>query len=140
MGKHFAPPPLPSEPDPLESRRPRRSKGRLRIVPIATLAVLFFLCIATGFLALRAKAHHRTLQQEIVNIFIPPPEQLFAKDRISILVMGIDYNYTDRDIEFSAGARSDTIFVTTLDFPTRGVSILSSSARHGSNVAERSRR
>jgi len=97
----------------------------LRIVPIATLGILFFLCIAVGFLALRAKSHHRTLQQEIVNIFIPPPEQLFAKDRISILVMGVDYNYTDRDIEFSNGARSDTIFVTTLDFPTRGVSILS---------------
>ncbi len=97
----------------------------MRVVPIATLGVLFFLCIAIGFLALRAKSHHRTLQQEIVNIFIPPPEQLFAKDRISILVMGIDYNYTDRDMEFSAGARSDTIFVTTLDFPTRGVSILS---------------
>jgi LCP family protein required for cell wall assembly len=97
----------------------------LRIIPIATLVALFVLCIAVGFLALRAKSHHRTLQQEIVNIFIPPPEQLFGKDRISILVLGIDYNYTDRDMEFSAGARSDTIFVTTLDFPTRGVSLLS---------------
>jgi LCP family protein required for cell wall assembly len=97
----------------------------LRIVPVATLAVLFFLCVAVGFLALRAKSHHRTLQQEIVNIFIPPPEQIFGKDRISILVLGIDYNYTNRDIEFSAGARSDTIFIATLDFPTRGVSLLS---------------
>lgn len=83
------------------------------------------LCIAVGFLAVRAKSHHRTLQQEIVNIFIPAPEDLFGKQRISILFLGIDYNYTDRDIEFSNGARSDTIFVVTLDFPTRGVSMLS---------------
>jgi LCP family protein required for cell wall assembly len=125
LGKHFAPPPPPREPDSFEPNRPRRSKGRLRIVPIVTLGVLFFLCISVGFLALRAKAHHRTLQQEIVNIFIPPPEQLFAKDRISILVLGIDYNYTDRDIEYSSDSRSDTIFVLTFDFPTSGVSMLS---------------
>ncbi|MGH7716430.1 MAG: LCP family protein, partial [Vulcanimicrobiaceae bacterium] len=97
----------------------------MRTIPAVTLGLLFVLCIAVGFLALRAKAHHRTLQQEIVNIFIPSPEQLFGKDRISILVLGLDYNYTNRDMEFSAGARSDTIFVTTLDFPTRGVSLLS---------------
>ena len=125
MGKHLAPPPDSHAPDPFESTIPRRSRGPLRVIPIVTLGVLFVLSIAVGFLALRAKSHHRTLQQEIVNIFIPPPEQLFGKDRISILVMGIDYNYTDRDIEYSAGARSDTIFVATLDFPTRGVSILS---------------
>ncbi|HEY1726945.1 MAG TPA: LCP family protein [Candidatus Baltobacteraceae bacterium] len=125
MGKHLAPPPVSSDPDPFEPSRPSRQKGHLRVVPIAALGVLFFLCIAVGFLALRAKAHHRTLQQEIVNIFIPPPEQIFAKDRISLLVLGIDYNYTERDMHYSNGARSDTIFVTTLDFPTRGVSMLS---------------
>jgi LCP family protein required for cell wall assembly len=123
LGKHLTPPVNP-EPDSLEPQR-RRHRSGVRVVPVATLAILFILCIAVGFLALRAKSHHRSLQQEIVNIFIPPPEQIFGKDRISILVLGIDYNYTDRDIEFSAGARSDTIFVATLDFPTRGVSLLS---------------
>jgi len=96
-----------------------------RIIPVGTLAFLFVVCVAVGYLALRAKSHHRTLQQEIVQIFIPAPEQLFAKGRISMLVLGIDYNYTDKDIEFSKEARSDTIFVVTLDFPTRGVSMLS---------------
>ena len=92
---------------------------------MASLAALFVFCVAVGFLAMRAKSHHRSLPQEIAEIFIPTPEQVFGKDRIQVLVLGIDYNYTDRDIEFSKDARSDTIFAVTLDFPTRSVSELS---------------
>ena len=96
-----------------------------RIVPIASLALVFLFCVAVGFLALRAKSHHRSLKQEIVNIFIPAPEQVFGKDRIQVLVLGIDYNYTEKDIEFSKGSRSDTILAVTLDFPSRSVSEVS---------------
>ena len=32
--------------------------------------------------------------------------------------MGIDYDYTDKDIEYSSKARSDTIMALSLAFPT----------------------
>ncbi len=103
----------------------RRRPAWKRIIPIASLTALFVFCVAIGFLAVRAKSHHRTIQQEIVNLFIPTPEQVFGKDRIQVLVLGIDYNYTDNDLPFSKDARSDTIFAVTLDFPSRSISELS---------------
>jgi LCP family protein required for cell wall assembly len=124
VGKHLAQPvgrPGPDRPPP-----PRRS-SRLwrRNVPIAALSLLFVFCIAIGYLAVRAKLHHRSLQQEIVNIFIPSPEQLFGKDRIHVLVVGLDYDYTDRDMHYSSHSRTDTILALTLDFPTRSLTELS---------------
>ncbi|MGH7683557.1 MAG: hypothetical protein ACREMT_04355, partial [Vulcanimicrobiaceae bacterium] len=106
----------------VEQVQVQRRPAWKRIIPAASLAALFIFCVAIGFLAVRAKSHHRTFQQEVVNIFIPTPEQMFGKDRIQMLVLGIDYNYTEKDIPFSSGARSDTIFAVTLDFPTRSVS------------------
>lgn len=109
----------------VEQAQAQRRPVWKRIIPAVSLAALFVFCVAVGFLAVRAKSHHRTIQQEIVNIFIPTPEQLFGKDRIQMLVLGIDYNYTDSDQPFSKNARSDTIFAVTLDFPTRSVSEVS---------------
>ena len=103
---------------------PRRRLAWKRIVPAGLLAVLFVFCVAIGFFAVRARTHHRSLQQEVMNIFIPAPEQLFAKDRLQVLVLGIDYNYTDKDIQYSKDARSDTIWAVALDFPSRTVSQL----------------
>ncbi|MBV8151919.1 MAG: LCP family protein, partial [Candidatus Eremiobacteraeota bacterium] len=95
-----------------------------RAAPSVLLSALFILSVAIGYVAVRAKMHNRSFQSEIVNIFIPSPEQIFGKSRILVLVLGIDYNYTDKDIEYSKDARSDTIWAVALDFPTRSVSQL----------------
>src|SRR5579872_2064835 len=138
MGKHLAPnvayrapSPMPSEPP---DGRPRRRRSWKQRIPVIGLAILFVFCIAIGYLAMRAKSHHRSIQQEIVNIFIPAPEQLFGKDRIQVMVLGIDYNYDERDLPFSKGARSDTIFAVTLDFPTRSVSEVSVPRDMGASI------
>ena len=130
MGKHLAPrapyrDPSPIPEAPPQEPRPRRRASWQRRIPIIGLAVLFVFCVAIGYLAMRAKAHHRSIQQEIVNIFIPPPEELFGKDRIQVLVVGLDYDYTDRDMHYSGHSRTDTIFAVTLDFPTRSISEVS---------------
>lgn len=52
------------------------------------------------------------------EIFIENPQSHFGADRINVLVMGIDYDYDDKDIESSAKARSDTIMALSLGFPT----------------------
>jgi LCP family protein required for cell wall assembly len=63
--------------------------------------------------------------QTIARYFIPSPQDLFGKDRLSILLLGVDYNYDNRDLPFSKDARSDTIMAVSLDFPTKTVRELS---------------
>lgn len=64
-------------------------------------------------------------QQVIARYFIPSSQEVFGKDRLSVLILGIDYNYTERDMPFSKDARSDTIMAVSLDFATKSVRELS---------------
>jgi LCP family protein required for cell wall assembly len=52
------------------------------------------------------------------SMLVEAPQQHFHKDRIAVLLMGIDYNYDSKDQEFSTNARTDTIMAVSLDFPT----------------------
>jgi len=62
----------------------------------------------------------------IQEVFQKPGEVAFAgKERLNILVLGLDVNWTERDIMYTKGARSDTIFVVSLSLADRSVSILS---------------
>ena len=61
----------------------------------------------------------QTLAGDVVgSMLVEPPQQHFHKDRIALLLMGIDYNYDDKDQEFSTNARTDTIMAVSLNFPT----------------------
>jgi LCP family protein required for cell wall assembly len=60
-----------------------------------------------------------------VAFFVPSPQSLFGRERLYVLLLGIDYNYDDKDQEYSSQARSDTIMVAGLDFPTKTVKIVS---------------
>jgi len=48
-----------------------------------------------------------------------------GKDRVNILCMGIDDNWTNSDIVYTAGSRTDTLFMLSLDLDTKKVSMLS---------------
>ncbi len=55
-----------------------------------------------------------------------PGERAFqGKKRMNILCLGIDYNYDDRGIHFTKGARSDTIFVVSVDAQGRSLNVVS---------------
>jgi LCP family protein required for cell wall assembly len=60
-----------------------------------------------------------------VTFFVPSPESVFGRDRLYVLLLGIDYNYDTKDQEYSTQARSDTIMAAGLDFPTKTVKIVS---------------
>jgi len=51
---------------------------------------------------------------------IESPQALFRKDRVAILLLGIDYGYDSKDQETSSNARSDTIKAVALDLPSSG--------------------
>jgi polyisoprenyl-teichoic acid--peptidoglycan teichoic acid transferase len=54
------------------------------------------------------------------------PEQLFpGQTRINILCMGLDRNWTNRDLPYSRGTRTDTMMVVSLDLPSQRVWVLS---------------
>jgi LCP family protein required for cell wall assembly len=104
-----------------------RSVARLKVVSALGAGVL---AAIIGFIGLTywfaARSHPgQSPQQLIARYFIPPPERLFGKDRLAVLILGIDYNYDDRDQPFSKGARSDTIMAVSLDFPSKSVRELS---------------
>jgi polyisoprenyl-teichoic acid--peptidoglycan teichoic acid transferase len=85
------------------------------------LVVLFVAALAAGALAFVGVQSYlkRTSPVGLLSgYFIPKPQAYFFKDRITVLVLGIDYNYDNKDQEYSAGARSDTIMAVALNFPT----------------------
>lgn len=94
------------------------------------LFALLLVAAAAGFVGNKywSVAHSHpgeSPQQTIARIFLPSPETVFGKDRLSVLILGIDYNYDDNDQPFSKGARSDSIMAASLDFPTRTIRELS---------------
>jgi LCP family protein required for cell wall assembly len=105
VGKHLAPE---SEP-----------KSVVRRV-LAGLLLAFGLCagVLAGVVTVQAVMQKRSPQDVIAAYFIEPPQAHFHKDRINILLLGIDYNYDEKDQEFSTNARSDTIMAISMVFPT----------------------
>ncbi len=74
---------------------------------------------------MKAVATHQPWLRVVEAPLIPAPQDLFGKDRIFVLVMGVDYDYDKNDYEFSKKSRSDTIMAATLDFPSTRVTEIS---------------
>jgi LCP family protein required for cell wall assembly len=62
---------------------------------------------------------------DLKQITTDPKAGFPGKDRITILCMGIDDNWTDKDMVYTKGARTDTLFMLGLDLNTKHVSMLS---------------
>ena len=61
----------------------------------------------------------------VARIFVPDPVALFGKDHLSVLVVGLDYDYDKLDQETSRSSRSDIIMALNLDFKNHRVNELS---------------
>lgn len=118
MGKHLAPEPVPNA-----------ASRRFPIVPGVILASLAIVCVVSALFAYRVHERMAKNRQDVthamLSLFVPDPLDLFRKDRIYVLLMGIDYDYDQNDQPFSTHARSDTIMVAALDLVTRSVNVLS---------------
>ena len=62
---------------------------------------------------------------QAATLAIPAPQSLFDKDHLLVLLLGIDYDYTDRDMPSSEHSRSDTIMVAALDLKTSQIHLVS---------------
>jgi LCP family protein required for cell wall assembly len=73
---------------------------------------------------------HRTFapvvqSREFYQIAVQPESLFPGRDRLNILCLGIDRNWTNRNLPYSDDARSDTMLVLSLDLRQRTVAVLS---------------
>ena len=100
---------------------------RRRPLPYVICAVLIVLGAFFGVVAIKMVKDRTSFLDSLGRTLanIPVPQAVFNKDRIYVLLLGIDYNYDDKDMPYSKGARSDTIMVAGLDFPTKSMKMIS---------------
>ncbi len=89
-----------------------------RPATIALAVVLALLAGAAGFVGVGSVLQRRSVPQFVGSLFVEQPQEHFHKDHLAVLLVGLDYNYTASDIEFSGAARTDSIKAIELNFPT----------------------
>jgi LCP family protein required for cell wall assembly len=91
-----------------------RPKPRLlrRAGMVAAAIVIGLLAVLTGF----SIVQHKNIMAVLVEPFVPSPQQVFGKSNLLVLVVGLDYDYNEKDQEYSTAARSDIIKAINLDF------------------------
>ncbi|MBV8670728.1 MAG: LCP family protein [Candidatus Eremiobacteraeota bacterium] len=59
--------------------------------------------------------------------FMPSPNlvDVFGKPNLRVLVMGLDENWTDSDVAYTAGARTDTLIGVNIDLANKQINVLS---------------
>jgi LCP family protein required for cell wall assembly len=102
-----------------------------------TLQVLGLLLLSvslTGVAALYYVGHlwsgHRSFApvaqtQEFITAAFHPEELFPGQTRLTILCMGLDRNWTDRNLPYSKDTRTDTMMALSLDLQTQRVQVLS---------------
>lgn len=90
----------------------------MKIARYVGLALAFAVAGLAGYVLFMAQKHHQSPVAAFTAIFVEAPQRHFGKDRITVLVMGLDYDYDAKDQEFSTNARSDTIMALSVNFPT----------------------
>ena len=88
---------------------------------------LFAVSIGAGGFFFRepAPAGVATVVQHVEEAFAPSPERVFGKDRLRVLVIGLDYDYDRLDQETSKSSRSDVIMALSFDFKNHKINELS---------------
>lgn len=93
-----------------------------RIGIVAVVVVAGLISVVAGFSIFQHKSPIAVIG-EIAGV--QTPQQVFGKDNLLVLVVGLDYDYTDKDIEYSAAARTDVIKAINLDFDKKRAYVLS---------------
>lgn len=106
------------------------SKGK-KIALWSSLSVFFVLALAAGVglhtLGRMVGGKHGGIREGIAGIggVFQPKEGFPGQDKLQIVCMGIDDNWTNSDVVYTAQARTDTLFVLTLDLNTKKATMLS---------------
>lgn len=96
--------------------------GRVIAVFAAPVVVTSLVLGATLF---RASTPVTKVVGVVERVFVPEPATLFGKDHLSVLLIGLDYDYDKLDQETSKSSRSDVIMALDIDFKNHRVNELS---------------
>jgi LCP family protein required for cell wall assembly len=99
-------------------RERRAGSGLGLFLKRAVVAVALFVGVFAGVVATQSVVQHRAPVDVMGGYVIPSPQSLFHRDRVALLLLGIDYDYDAKDEEYSANARTDTIKAVALNLPT----------------------
>jgi LCP family protein required for cell wall assembly len=98
------------------------------LVPYVLGTLLIAVGCVFGVIAYRMLHDHDNFAQSIsktLPFYVPGPATVFGKDRIYVMLLGLDYDYTLTDQPFSSHSRTDTIKVLGIDFPSRSIKLVS---------------
>ncbi|MGH7714893.1 MAG: LCP family protein, partial [Vulcanimicrobiaceae bacterium] len=103
--------------------------AKLRALGITFLAALLVGIVAiTAVMRVDERERNDLLTRfvrQAATITVPAAQTLFGKDRLLVLLLGVDYDYTNRDMPSSMHGRSDTIMVAALDLKTSQIHLVS---------------
>jgi polyisoprenyl-teichoic acid--peptidoglycan teichoic acid transferase len=126
------PPPPPPDDRPQRRNEPPSGGGSRRnwwhLVPYILGGLLIVVGIVFGLIAYRMISLHENFirsASRVIPIIVESPQSAFGKDRIYVMLLGIDFNYDEKGMPYSKGARSDTIMVAGLDFPSKSMKLVS---------------
>jgi LCP family protein required for cell wall assembly len=109
----------PGDQPPRRRRMPEPEGVRDRLTLIVGVALIVF-GLFTGFVAYTMfRAHTLNPIAGVVNYFVPAPQAVFGKERIYVLLLGLDYDYDTKDQPTSKDSRTDKIEAFAVDFPTK---------------------
>ena len=126
------PPPVPpnerprrrSDPPPPGGHQPHRWRTILSYVLGLLLILIGVLFGIVAYRMVTTGDDFRTSLQKTVTL-VPEPSTVFGKGRIYVMLLGIDFNTDEKGMQYSKGARSDTIMVAGIDFPSKAVKMIS---------------
>jgi len=102
--------------------RPLRPKRR-GVGLLAVLVVVLIAAVGAAFIGMNGG-----LRNALATLPLGGGQSLahvFGKDKLRILVMGIDDNWNDLDESYTAGARTDTLLATAIDLRSKDIGVLS---------------
>lgn len=94
---------------------------KTKVALIFGIVALGLVSTAIGYTAFE----HKNPVTAITQIFVPQPQQVFSKQNLLVLVEGLDYDYTEKDEEYSTNSRSDVIWAVNFDFANKRIYQLS---------------
>jgi LCP family protein required for cell wall assembly len=93
---------------------------RRRSIPIA-LGAIAVIALAIGYVVFKGGVG------KALAPFMPSPNlvDVFGKPNVRVLVMGLDENWTDSDVAYTADSRTDTLIGVNVDLANKQINVLS---------------
>ena len=92
-----------------------------KVVLTLAIVVVGVVAAVAGYTVVERKSPVTALTQ----MFVPTPQQIFGKSNLLVLVEGLDYDYNQKDEEYSTQSRSDVIWAVNLDLANKRIYELS---------------